>query len=74
LSALTPSGDPDVQLWDVAAAARATGLSPRTVRRIFSERRVPVVKIGQLVRVRPADLESYIAANTRPANDRQSGR
>lgn len=62
-----PTPAPEPLLWDVDTAASATGLSARYVRRLVAERRIPTVKIGRLVRVRPSDLRSYIDAQTRPA-------
>lgn len=70
MSAPSPTSLPDVLLWDIPTAAEATGLNARTVRAILAERRVPVVKIGRLVRVRPDDLRAYIAASTLPAESR----
>lgn len=63
--------DSDVRLWDIATAAAETGLNPRYVRRIFQQRRVPIVKLGRLTRVRPDDLRAYIAASTIPAEGQQ---
>lgn len=57
----------DVLLWDVTTAADRTGLTPRYIRRLIAERRIPTVKLGRLVRIRPDDLRAYIDANVRPA-------
>lgn len=62
----------DVLLWDVDTAARETGLTTRYVRRLIAERRIPTVKIGRLVRIRPVDLAAFIADSTRPARGRAS--
>ncbi len=69
-SAATEVAAPDVLLWDVEAAASATGLRVRYVRKLIAERRVPVVKLGRLVRIRPADLVAYIEASTLPVQER----
>lgn len=61
-------------LWDVVDAASATGLSVRYVRRLIAERRLPVVRIGRLVRIRPDDMRTFISENTRPAELRSSVR
>ncbi|MFE5408768.1 excisionase family DNA-binding protein [Microbacterium sp. NPDC056569] len=69
-TALRPqTGADDVLLWDVDTAARETGLTSRYMRRLVDERRIPTVKLGRLVRVRPADVRAYIEANTRPARE-----
>lgn len=57
---------PDLTLWSVPEVAAATGLSTRYVRELITKRRLPVVKIGHYVRMRPADVAAFIEANTRP--------
>lgn len=59
----TPLPTPD--LLDVPGIAAYLAMSERQVRHILAQRRVPVIKIGQLVRVRRADLDAYLTANTR---------
>lgn len=59
--------DPTSLLWDVNALAENTGIPLRTARSIIAQRRVPVVKVGRLARVRPADVFAYLDANTIPA-------
>lgn len=59
----------DVQLWDVETAARETGLTSRYIRRLVAERRIPIVKLGRLVRLRPTDVAALIEASTRPARE-----
>jgi excisionase family DNA binding protein len=49
-------------LLSVEAAAEYLGASPRFVRRLVAERRVPYVKVGRLVRLTAEDLDDYIAA------------
>ncbi|MGX1694418.1 helix-turn-helix domain-containing protein [Microbacterium keratanolyticum] len=61
-------------LWDVTDASAATGLSVRYLRRMIAEKRIPVVRIGRLVRIKPSDLRAFIDANTRPADLRAAGR
>lgn len=60
----TLSTAPTLELLDVQGIADYLNVEPRTARRIVSDRRVPVVKIGALVRVHRADLDAYVAANT----------
>lgn len=58
---------PTPELLSVPVAAEYLSVSERFVRRMVSEGRVPVVKLGKHVRVRRADLDAYIAASTREA-------
>jgi hypothetical protein len=55
------------RLLDLEGIALKCNCSERMARRIVSERRVPVVKIGKLCRVWSDDLEAYLEQNTRPA-------
>lgn len=50
-------------LYDVASAARVAGVSSRTIRRLIADGDLPTVRVGLLVRIRRADLQSYIDAN-----------
>jgi hypothetical protein len=54
-------------LLDVAGISVRCNVPERMARRIISQRRVPVVKVGRYARVRLADLEAFLSANTRPA-------
>ena len=49
-------------LLSVEAAAEYLSTSPRFIRRLVAERRVPYVKVGRLVRLTPEDLDHFIAA------------
>lgn len=49
-------------LLSMEAAADYLGASPRFIRRLVAERRVPYVKLGRLVRFTAEDLDGYIAA------------
>jgi len=44
------------------AAAAYLSASPRFIRRLVAERRVPYVKVGRLVRLTAEDLDDFIAA------------
>lgn len=63
-----PGCDDLVPLLSLADVARITDTSERFARRLIQERRLPTVKVGRYVRVRPADLEAYLSRQTRPAN------
>ncbi|MDQ3681383.1 MAG: excisionase family DNA-binding protein [Actinomycetota bacterium] len=38
------------------------GVTPRFVRRLVAERRIPFLKVGRHVRFDPADLDAFLAA------------
>ncbi|WP_434141937.1 helix-turn-helix domain-containing protein [Leucobacter sp. gxy201] len=57
------------RLLDVREAAELTGLSPRSVRQMFDERRVPLVRLGRTLRVWSDDLAAYLDACTLPARE-----
>ena len=48
-----PPAVPPTRLLTVAEAAKILNVSLRTVRRLISDGRLAVVRIGRLVRVRP---------------------
>lgn len=54
-------------LLTVPDAAEYLTVSERFIRRMVSEGRVPVVKLGKHVRIRRRDLDAYISASTREA-------
>lgn len=54
-------------LLGVSEIAAYLSVSDRAVRDLVSRRQIPVIKIGQRIRVRQADLDAYLAANTREA-------
>ncbi len=49
-------------LLDVGALADLLGVTPRFVRRLVQERRVPFLKIGKFVRFDPREIEEWIDA------------
>jgi len=61
-------------LLTVDAVAERLGTSPRFVRRLVAERRIPFVKVGYHVRVAPRDLEAFIATSRVEASDGAKGR
>jgi excisionase family DNA binding protein len=57
-------------LLSVEAAAEYLSASPRFIRRLVAERRVPYVKVGRLVRLTAEDLDAFIAsARVEPLTD-----
>lgn len=49
-----------VELIDVDEAAELLKMTPRFVRRLVYERKVPFFKIGRYIRFDPADLEDWL--------------
>jgi excisionase family DNA binding protein len=57
------SGD----LLSVEQAAAYLNITDHFVRRLIRERRIPFLKVGRLVRLRRADIDTYLAARAIPA-------
>jgi excisionase family DNA binding protein len=56
---------------DIAAVAGRLGVPVRHVRRLVSERRIPFVRWGHLIRFDPIEIERWIqAARVPPTTDR----
>jgi excisionase family DNA binding protein len=55
-----PRPIPSAPLIDIDQVAARLGVTPRFVRRLVDERRIPFHKIGKFVRFDPADIDSYI--------------
>ena len=50
-------------LLNVAQAAERLGVTPRFIRRLIAEKRIPYVKLGgSHVRIDEADLDAFVAA------------
>jgi excisionase family DNA binding protein len=52
------------RLMSVKEAAAYTGLSPHTVYSMVSQRRIPYVKVGRLVKFDEAMLQAWIKQHT----------
>jgi excisionase family DNA binding protein len=50
------------RLVDVDGAAEHLSVSPRFVRRLIAQRRVPYLKVGKFVRFDMADLDAWLEA------------
>ncbi len=46
----------------VPEAAERLGVTPRFIRRLVAERRIPYLKLGRHVRFDPADLDAFLTA------------
>ena len=53
-------------LMDIDAVANRLGVQVRHVRRLVTERRIPVIKWGHLLRFDPAEIERWIDGARRP--------
>ena len=51
---------PLLALWDAVQLAERLGVSPRFVRRLVEERRVPFLKVGKFVRFDPAEIADWL--------------
>lgn len=47
-------------LMDIASLAEHLGVGPRHVRRLVSERRIPFIKWGHLIRFDPDEVREWI--------------
>lgn len=47
-------------VMSIPQGATYLGVSPRFVRRLVDEGRVPYLKVGRLVRLRVADLDAFL--------------
>ena len=50
-------------LLTVDQAAERLGTTPRFIRRLRTERRIAVIKLGKHIRIDSTDLEAYITAS-----------
>ncbi len=57
-------------LMDIATLARHLHDSPRHVRRLVAEQRIPYIKVGHFVRFDPAEINQWLADQTRAPADR----
>ena len=62
------------RLLDVEGAAEHLSVTPRFIRRLVAERRVPFVKLGRHLRFDPADLDRFIEAGRVDAVDGRRAR
>lgn len=53
-------------LMDIEAVAAQLAVTVRHIRRLVSERRIPYLKVGHLVRFDPAEVATWLDAARRP--------
>ena len=52
------------QLLTMEQLAERLGVTPRHVRRLVAERRVPFVRVGRFIRFDPADVAHWLGRNS----------
>ncbi len=55
-------------LMDIEAVAHRLGVTPRFVRRLVSERRIPYFKVGHFVRFDRVEVDEWLMEQRRPVN------
>lgn len=58
-----PSSSPNAELLTVEEAADALNVTVRFIRRLVTERRIAVVRLGRHVRLAEEDLHAFVAAS-----------
>jgi excisionase family DNA binding protein len=53
-------------LLDIDAVAVQLAVTPRHVRRLVAERRIPYLKVGRFIRFDPAEVDAWLDAARRP--------
>jgi len=51
----------------VSEVARELGVEESTIRKWIFEKKIPVVRLGRSVRIKPEDIENMINSGTQPA-------
>ncbi len=54
---------PPDQLLDIPGLAQQLNTSIRHIRRLIAEHRVPVIRVGRLIRFDPTDIAEWLNAN-----------
>ena len=62
----SPVKTPQGTLWSINAIARDSGTSPATWRKWILQRKIPVVRLGRLVRIRDVDNKKLISKSFTP--------
>jgi excisionase family DNA binding protein len=70
-----PSPQPLPRLLSIDQLADHLGVTPRHVRRLIAERRVPFLRVGRFVRFDPGDIAKWLdATRLGPSRARPVGR
>ena len=60
-------------LLDIPALAEVLGTTPRHIRRLVTEHRIPYLKCGHFVRFDPQDIARWLAAARVPTSEEETG-
>ena len=55
------------RLLDISGLAERLGVNPRHIRRLVSERRIPFIKWGHLIRFDPDEVAAWLDHARRPS-------
>lgn len=66
MTSATTTTDNRRTLCDIGTVASRLGVETRHVRRLVSERRIPFIKWGRLLRFDPAEVEAWLDDARRP--------
>jgi excisionase family DNA binding protein len=55
-----PPGADTARLLDINQTAQLLNTTPRFVRRLVQERRIPYLKVGRYIRFDPTDLDTWL--------------
>lgn len=61
------------RLLEVSLVAHRLSVSPRYVRQLIRDKKLPVVRLGQRLRVEAADLQAYVDAQREPSGNGKPG-
>ena len=67
------SGHELPHLLDIPALAEILDTTPRHVRRLVSEHRIPYLKCGHFVRFDPQDIARWLASTRVPSSEEKAG-
>jgi excisionase family DNA binding protein len=54
------------RLLNIDAVAVQLAVTPRHIRRLVAERRIPYIKVGRFIRFDPAEVDAWLDAARRP--------
>ena len=64
---------PGTMLFTVAEAAEQLRVAPRTIRRLIEAGEIPAVTVRRAVRIRAADLRTYVDAHVHKKHNPRNG-
>ena len=67
------SGQELSHLLDIPTLAEILGTTPRHVRRLVAEHRIPFLKCGHFIRFDPLDIASWLASSRVPTSEEKAG-